>query len=160
MVAVATCVPSPNGGAPNKSRLTVCEGCEGVYVGGCVGVEDQLLRLSQCVYDWFERQLKSGLMLFDLSRAYDRVWRDGLLWKLCDSVLSVGIIRWWQMWLCNRINWVKVNCVRSKSRMFAQRWRKRKNICCIMQNTKSGKTKAGRGRWLQGPRLSCFIQNS
>ncbi len=42
MVAVATCVPSPNGGAPNKSRLTVCEGCEGVYVGGCVGVEDQL----------------------------------------------------------------------------------------------------------------------
>ena len=84
------------------------------------GVDDQLLRLSQIVYDGFQRREKSGLMLFDLSRAYDRVWRDGLLWKLCDAGVSVGIVRWLQVWLSNRIAWVKVNGVRSRRCLLRQ----------------------------------------
>jgi len=84
------------------------------------GVNDQLLRLSQSVHDAFQRREKSGLMLFDLSRAYDRVWRDGLLWKLCEVGISAGLVRWLQVWLSNRIAWVKVNGIRGRRRLFAQ----------------------------------------
>ena len=59
-------------------------------------------------------------MLFDLSRAYDRVWWVGLLCKLCDAGVSVGIVRWLQVWLSNRIAWVKVNGVRSRRCLFRQ----------------------------------------
>jgi ribonuclease HI len=84
------------------------------------GVDDQLVRLSQDVYDGFQAREKSGLMLFDMSRAYDRVWRDGLLWKLSETPVSVRMIRWLQVWLCNRLACVRVNDCRSKWRLFEQ----------------------------------------
>jgi len=84
------------------------------------GVDDQLLRLTQSIYDGFQEREKTGLMLFDLSRAYDKVWRDGLLWKLCGTGISASLIRWLQVWLSNRRAWVKVGGCRSKCVSFQQ----------------------------------------
>ena len=84
------------------------------------GVTDQLVRLSQCVWDGYQRREKTSLVLFDLARAYDRVWHDGLLLKLIDAGLSRTMVRWVQEWLKNRLCWVKFDGVRSKSRLFRQ----------------------------------------
>ena len=59
-------------------------------------------------------------MLFDFERAYDKVWRDALLWKLMKAGVSRTMVRWVQAWLANRMAWVKVDGVRSKSRKFQQ----------------------------------------
>jgi len=44
-----------------------------------------LLRLSQEVEDGFQKKLRTVLTLFNFSRAYDKVWRDGLMVKLLDK---------------------------------------------------------------------------
>ena len=59
-------------------------------------------------------------MLYDFERAFDRVWRDGLLWKLSGCGVSRTMVRWVQSWLSNRLVWVKVDGVRSRRRLFRQ----------------------------------------
>ena len=84
------------------------------------GVLDQLLRLSQSVWDGYQRREKTCLVLFDLARAFDRVWHDGLLLKLLDAGVGRTMVRWLQEWLKNRLYWVRVDGVRSKSKLFKQ----------------------------------------
>ena len=83
-------------------------------------VNDQLVRLSQSAWDGYQGRLKTSLMLYDLYRAYDRVWRDGLLFKLASVGVSHTMVRWVQVWLSNRLAWVKCDGVRSKARLFQQ----------------------------------------
>ena len=70
--------------------------------------EDQLLRLSQSISDGFHRgpMERTVLALFDFSKAYDTVWRDGLIWKLVKRGLPKTFVRWMQGWLTNRRNFV------------------------------------------------------
>jgi len=84
------------------------------------GVNEQLVRLSQTVWDGYEERRKTGLMLFDFERAYDRVWRDGLLQKLAGCGLSRTMVRWIQEWLKNRLYWVRVDGVWGKRKRFQQ----------------------------------------
>ena len=84
------------------------------------GVGDQLVRLSQAVWDGYQRREKTGLVLYDFERAYDRVWRDGMLWKLARMGVSVRMVRWVQEWLKNRMAWVRVEGVRGKARRYQQ----------------------------------------
>ena len=84
------------------------------------GVNDQLVRLSQSVWDGWQERLKTCLMLYDFERAYDRVWHDGLLLKLIEAGVSRRLVRWVQVWLSNRLAWVKVEGVRSRARRFQQ----------------------------------------
>ena len=83
-------------------------------------MSDQLVRLSQCIWDGYQRREKTSLVLFDLARAYDRVWHDGLLLKLTEVGVSLTMVRWVQEWLKNRLCWVKFDGVRSRSRLFRQ----------------------------------------
>ena len=85
-----------------------------------MSVNDQLVRLSQCIWDGYELREKTGLVLYDFARAYDRVWRDGLLWKLTEAGVSRTMVRWVQTWLSNRLVWVKVDGVRSRRHLFRQ----------------------------------------
>ncbi len=55
------------------------------------GVEDQILRASQAIWDGFQRREKSLLVLLDFSKAYDRVWRRRLLHSLLDRGLPPGV---------------------------------------------------------------------
>ena len=93
--------------------------CQAGFRAG-MSVNDQLVRLSQCIWDGYELREKTGLVLYDFARAFDRVWRDGLLWKLSDCGVSSTYVRWVQAWLSNRIVWVKVDGVRSRRRLFRQ----------------------------------------
>ena len=83
-------------------------------------VDDQLVRLAQEIWDGFQAREKTALVLFDFARAYDRVWRDGLLWKLVGAGVGARMVRWVQGWLANRLAWVNVEGVRSEPRLFQQ----------------------------------------
>ena len=72
------------------------------------GVNDQLVRLSQAVWDGYQRREKTCLVLYDFERAFDRVWHDGLLMKLCGTGVSRTMLRWVQAWLSNRLYRVRV----------------------------------------------------
>jgi hypothetical protein len=83
-------------------------------------VEDQLLRLSQSVDDSFQRRERTVLALLDYAKAYDKVWRDGLICKLIDMGIGRTIIRWIQSWMSNRKAWVKYDGTKGKSKTFKQ----------------------------------------
>ena len=58
--------------------------------------EDQLPRKAQDIRDGFQdRKPKRKVMaLLDLSRAYDRVWKEDLLLSLVDGRVPLKIVRW------------------------------------------------------------------
>ena len=76
-------------------------------------VEDQLLRLSQSIEDGFQEKQKTVLAIFDYAKAYDKVWRPGLLWKMTQMGLGSRLIRWVQEWFASRRAWVELNGVNS-----------------------------------------------
>ena len=57
-------------------------------------VEEQLVWLSQEVWDSFQAQDRTVMVLFDVCRADDKVWRNGLVWKLTGASVDVPVIRW------------------------------------------------------------------
>ena len=83
-------------------------------------VEDQLLRLTQDVSDGFHQREKTVLALFDFAKAYDKVWRDGLITKLLALGCSVRLVRWVQAWLANRKARVTVNQTDSDPKLLRQ----------------------------------------
>ena len=83
-------------------------------------VEDQLIRLSQDISDGFEKRERTVLTLFDYAKAYDKVWRDGLLFKLAQLGISKRMFDWIRSWLCDRKGRVVVNGVEGRDRLFRQ----------------------------------------
>jgi hypothetical protein len=55
-------------------------------------------------------------VLFDLSRAFDRTWKNGLLWKLADYKIPVCYINWINNFLSGRQARTKVGNSTSKMR--------------------------------------------
>ena len=43
------------------------------------GTSDALLRLTQDIYNGFNRQEHTAALFVDVEKAYDSVWRDGLM---------------------------------------------------------------------------------
>ncbi|MEL7520288.1 MAG: reverse transcriptase family protein, partial [Cyanobacteria bacterium J06553_1] len=82
------------------------------------GVNDQLVRLSQAVWDGYQRREKTCLVLYDLERAFDRVWHDGLLLKLLGTGVCRTLMRWLQAWLSNRLYRVRVEGVWGRTKAF------------------------------------------
>ena len=81
---------------------------------------DQCLRLSQFVSHGFQSTNKERtvLMLFDYSKAYDTVWRTGLLQKMLDIGVPLHFVQWTTAWLTNRIARVQLNGVTGRCRTF------------------------------------------
>jgi ribonuclease HI len=108
----------------NRLRWTLENaGCLSVFQAGFrkgKGVNDQLVRLSQAVWDGYQRREKTCLVLYDFERAFDRVWHDGMLMKLVNAGVCRTMIRWVQDWLKNRLGWVRFEGVRGRTRLFRQ----------------------------------------
>ena len=83
---------------------------------------DQCLRLSQFVSDGFQSTNKERtvLMLFDYSKAYDTVWRTGLLQKMLNIGIPLRFVQWTTAWLTNRIARVQLNGVTGRCRTFKE----------------------------------------
>ena len=80
--------------------------------------EDQLLRKTQDISDSFQdRKPKRTVMaVLDLSRAYDRVWKEDLLLSLVGGGVPLKIVRWIHAFLRNRQFKVLLNGNLSRTR--------------------------------------------
>ena len=59
-------------------------------------------------------------MIFDYSKAYDTVWRIGLLQKTLDIGVTLCFVQWTTAWLTNRIARVQFNGVTGRCRIFKE----------------------------------------
>ena len=59
-------------------------------------------------------------MLFDYSKAYDTVWRTGLLQKMPDIGVPLRFVQWTMAWLTNRIARIQLNGVTGRCRTFKE----------------------------------------
>ena len=55
--------------------------------------EEQVLALTSLTESGFERKIKTGRVLVDLSAAYGTVWRDGLLYKIARIIKDQSILK-------------------------------------------------------------------
>ena len=64
--------------------------------------EDQLLLLAQDIENAFQQKEKVVSVFFDLSKAFDRVWKEGLLLKVRQSGIGGKMFTWIKSFLRKR----------------------------------------------------------
>ena len=72
-------------------------------------IKDQLALLTQDIEDAFQEKKKVLAIFFDLSNAFDKVWKEGLLLKLLRADAHGKMYKWLSDFLCNRTARVKLN---------------------------------------------------
>ena len=77
--------------------------------------EDQLALIAQEIENAFQEKRKIVSVFFDLTKAFDKVWREGLLLKTLESGVSGRMYRWIRYFLHNRSARVKLDGHLSKS---------------------------------------------
>ena len=71
--------------------------------------EDQLIYLAQSIENAFQEKKKTIATFLDLSKAFDKVWKKGLLLKLLTSGIAGRMFNWIQNFLCHRTAKVKLH---------------------------------------------------
>ena len=64
--------------------------------------EDQQARLTQKIQDGFQMNKDTIAVFVDLEKAYDKVWRQGLFIKICESGIHSNMYRWINNFLTDR----------------------------------------------------------
>ena len=77
--------------------------------------EDQLALLAQEIETAFQEKKKVVAVFFDLSRAFDKVWREGLLLKVRKSGVTSRMFQWIRSYLQERSAKVFLDGMESKS---------------------------------------------
>jgi hypothetical protein len=70
---------------------------------------DNIFHLSQKVSESFIRGKKVCAIFFDIAAAFDKVWHNGLIYKLVEMKLPLYLVNWFIEFLNNRKFRVKVN---------------------------------------------------
>ena len=68
----------------------------------CYSTEDQATYLSQDIEDAFQDKKQVLAVWIDLRKAFDKVWKDGLLRKLRDIKVTGRMYKWTKSFLHNR----------------------------------------------------------
>ena len=71
--------------------------------------EDQLIHLAQSVENAFQEKKKVIATFIDLSKAFDKVWKDGLLLKLLSAGIAGRMFSWIKSLLSHRTARVKLD---------------------------------------------------
>ena len=71
--------------------------------------EDQLALLTQEIEDAFQEKKKVLAVFFDMSKAFDKVWKEGLLLKLLHAGVGGKMYKWLSNFLFNRTARVKID---------------------------------------------------
>jgi len=66
------------------------------------GTVNQLLNLTDNVYKSFEEKKEVAMVFLDISKAFDRVWHDGLVYKLQCVGIEGALLLLLRDYLCNR----------------------------------------------------------
>ena len=84
--------------------------------------EDQVLKLSQSVFDGFQcrKPKRTVLALLDFSKAYDTIWKADLLATMLRKGVPPRFVAWVKAFLTNRQAKVRLGGVSSKNRLFRE----------------------------------------
>ena len=103
-----------------EDRQLLTQNQAGFRPGRCT--TDQILKLTQSATDQMQRRnlpkdetYATIIAFFDYEKAYDKVWRHGLLYKMQELGLPRKFIRYARSFLSGRITTVNVNNTRSHS---------------------------------------------
>ena len=78
------------------------------------GTEDQLAYLTQSIENAFQEKKKLLAVFFDMTSAFDKVWKEGLLFKLGNLGVIGKMHKWIKSLLFHRTARVKIDNTRSK----------------------------------------------
>jgi hypothetical protein len=73
------------------------------------GVKDNLTFLTQKIVETFKRRKKMCCIFFDISMAFDKVWHNGLLYKLVLLKFPLYIVNWIKNFLKDRKFQINLN---------------------------------------------------
>ena len=82
--------------------------------------EDQITYIAQQIEDSFQEGKKTAAIWVDMEKAFDRVWRDGLLLKLKDYNIKKNMFKWIQSYLSRRKARVEVQGIKSRQATIRQ----------------------------------------
>jgi hypothetical protein len=88
-----------------KHKISVYQ--SGFRDGHCT--KDHILRLSQSIKNGFNRNQYTGSVMFDMEKAFDRVWHDGLIFKIKQLNIPSYIIYWTKQFITNRTFYIQFN---------------------------------------------------
>ncbi|GBN18818.1 putative RNA-directed DNA polymerase from transposon X-element [Araneus ventricosus] len=88
---------------------------------GCV---HQLLRVTNLITHGFNNKLYTGGVFLDVRKAFDRMWHNGLIYKLIANKLSHYLIDIITLFLRNRTFKVKLNSTLSQNRHATRKYSK------------------------------------
>ena len=74
----------------------------------------QLLSITSSIYDNFENYDETRAVFLDISKAFDKVWHDGVIFKLRRNGINGSLLTFFQNYLSNRYQRVVLNGQESK----------------------------------------------
>ena len=80
----------------------------------CRSTEDQITYIAQAIEDAFQEEKKTTVVWIDMEKAFDRIWREGLLLKLRQSNITDNMLDWIQSYLSRRKARVSLHGIKSK----------------------------------------------
>ena len=69
----------------------------------------QLISITSNIYESFEKYDETRALFLDISKAFDKVWHDGVIYKLKCNGISGNLLRFFENYLCNRFQRVVLN---------------------------------------------------
>jgi hypothetical protein len=72
-------------------------------------INDQLLKLTSLITHHYNKSFPSCLVLFDLEKAFDKVWHAALIHKLLAFHLPICYLRFIYNFLTNRLSYISIN---------------------------------------------------
>ena len=75
------------------------------------GTKDNIIFLTQKIIETFNRKKKMCCIFFDISKAFDKVWHNGLIFKLTQLKCPLYLLKWLKEFLKERKFRVKINNV-------------------------------------------------
>ena len=69
----------------------------------------QLISITSTIYETFEKYDETHALFLDISKAFDKVWHDGLIFKLKCNGISGSLLDFFQNYLQNRYQRVVLN---------------------------------------------------
>ena len=70
---------------------------------------NQLLSIIHEIYESFDVELEARSVFLDISKAFDKVWHDGIIYKLTQNGISGNLIKILQDFLMERKQGVVIN---------------------------------------------------
>jgi hypothetical protein len=62
----------------------------------------RLLSLTDMIYQGMDNEDEVLLIFLDISKAFDRVWHEGLIYKLKQAGIDGALLKWFESYLYNR----------------------------------------------------------